>query len=306
MTRRANSPVLIIHGGAGVRGPAEERPARRRAMIEAAERGRAILQGGGSALDAVCAAIVAMEDSPLFNAGYGSALNAEGEVEMDASVMVVPFTAVVTRGDGASAGTIGAGAGVRRIRNPIQAARAVMTQTPHVLMIGTAAERLAARAGCALCRPDELITERARARWQNYMGREPQHGTVGAVALDLHGQLAAATSTGGITGKMPGRVGDSAIIGAGTFADRTGAASATGMGEAIMKTTLCREVVRIAARTTPGRAAVVAIRMMEESAGGEAGVIVVDRRGRLGYAHNAQAMDIATFTPADGIRHHNL
>jgi L-asparaginase / beta-aspartyl-peptidase len=306
--RGVAAPVLIIHGGAGVRGPVEERPARRRAMLEAAGRGRAVLQGGGSALDAVCATIVVMEDNPLFNAGHGSALNADGDVEMDASVMVVPFAAPPGDANGAAGGVIGAGAvaGLRRIRNPVLAARAVMTQTPHVLMIGAAAERLAARAGIALCRPDELITERARARWQAYMGRAAEHGTVGAVGLDIHGQLAAATSTGGITGKMPGRVGDSAIVGAGSFADRVGAASATGFGEAIMKTTLCREVVRMLARTTPARAAAMAIKTMELTAGGEAGVIVVDKRGRVGYAHNAQAMDVATFTPAEGIRHHAL
>ncbi len=306
--RRAVAPVLIIHGGAGVRGPAEERPARRRAMLDALDRGRAVLERGGSGLEAVCAAIVMMEDNPLFNAGYGSALNADGEVEMDASVMVVPFAAG-NAGDAASTGAIGAGAvaGVRRVRNPVLAARAVMTQTPHVLIIGAAAERLAFRSGISLCRPDELVAERARTRWKAYVGRgAAEHGTVGAVALDLHGQLAAATSTGGITGKMPGRVGDSAIVGAGTFADRTGAASATGIGEAIMKTTLCREVVRMLARTTPGRAAVTGIKTMEVTAGGEAGVIVVDKRGRVGFAHNAQAMDIATYIPGQGMRHQSL
>lgn len=303
---RSVAPVLIIHGGAGMRAPAQERPARRRAMIEAVSRGRAVLEGGGSALDAVCEAIVTMEDNPLFNAGYGSALNADGEVEMDASVMVVPFAAVSSAADGASSSVIGAGgvAGVRRVRNPVLAARAVMTQTPHVLIIGVAAERLAVRAGVGLCRPEELITDRARVRWQTYMGRAAEHGTVGAAALDLHGQLAAATSTGGITGKMAGRVGDSAIVGAGTFADRAGAASATGVGEAIMKTTLCREVVRMLARTTPARASAMAIKTMELTAGGEAGVIVVDKRGRVGYAHNAQAMDVATFSVTQGIRHY--
>jgi L-asparaginase / beta-aspartyl-peptidase len=175
-----------------------------------------------------------------------------------------------------------------------------------VLIIGTAAERLASRSGLAMCRPEELVTDRARARWKMYMGRSAEHGTVGAVALDMDGQLAAATSTGGITGKMAGRVGDSAIVGAGTYADRTGAASATGFGEAIMKTTLCREVVRMLARTAPSRAAAMGINMLEVMAGGEAGIIVVDRRGRIGYAHNAQAMDIATFTPAEGLRHYHL
>jgi L-asparaginase / beta-aspartyl-peptidase len=305
---RALSPALIIHGGAGVRAAVEERPARRRVMLEAADRGRAVLESGGTALDAVCAAVVVLEDDPLFNAGRGSALNAEGEVEMDASVMVVPFSTASGTNDGAPRVGIGAGAvaAVRRIRNPVLAARAVMTETLHVLLIGTAAERVAARAGVSLCRPEELITERSRTRWQTYMGRAAEHGTVGAAALDTHGQLAAATSTGGITGKMPGRVGDSAIVGAGTYADRIGAASATGIGEAIMKTTLCREVVRTLARTSPARAAVMAIKAMEHATGGEAGLIVLDKRGRLGYAHNAQAMDIATFTAAEGIRHHGL
>jgi L-asparaginase / beta-aspartyl-peptidase len=175
-----------------------------------------------------------------------------------------------------------------------------------VLLIGAAAERLAARAGINLCRPEELITERSRARWQNYLGKAAEHGTIGAAALDLHGQLAAATSTGGITGKMAGRVGDSAIVGAGTFADRIGAASATGLGESIMKVTLCREVVRMLARATPARAAMMTIKAMEQNVGGEAGVIVVDKRGRAGWSHNAQAMDVATFTAAEGCRYHGL
>ena len=203
---------------------------------------------------------------------------------------------------------IGAGAvaAVRRVRNPVLAARAVMAYTQHVLIVGVAAERLAARAGISFCRPEELITDRSRARWQNYMGRAADHGTVGAAALDSHGQLAAATSTGGITGKMAGRVGDSAIIGAGTFADRVGAASATGVGEAIMKATLCREAVRMLPRSTPSRAAQVSIKTLELSTGGEAGLILVDKHGRVGYAHNAQVMDVATFIPGAGVKHHSL
>jgi beta-aspartyl-peptidase (threonine type) len=308
VARRGVAPVLIVHGGAGMRGPAEERTRRRQAMLNAVRRGRELLEAGGSALDAVVEALVMMEDDPLFNAGYGAALNVDGEVEMDASVMVVPFVQASKDAGGGQQVPIGAGAvaGVRRVRNPVLAARAVMTHTPHVLLISAAAERLAARAGVSLCRPEELITDRARARWQNYMGQPAGHGTVGAAALDSHGQLAAATSTGGITGKMAGRVGDSAIIGAGTFVDRAGAASATGMGEAIMKATLCREVVRMLARTTPARAAQAVIEAMELKIGGEAGLIVVDKQGRVGYAHNAQAMDVAIFTPAEGISHHGL
>jgi L-asparaginase / beta-aspartyl-peptidase len=306
VARRGVAPVLIIHGGAGMRGPAVERPRRRQAMLAAVRRGHEVLESGGSALDAVVEAVVMMENDPLFNAGCGAALNADGEVEMDASVMAVPFVQASRDAGGGQQVPIGAGAvaGVRRVRNPVLAARAVMTHTAHVLLISTAAERLAARAGVSLCRPEELITDRARARWQNYMGQAAGHGTVGAAALDSHGQLAAATSTGGITGKMAGRVGDSAIIGAGTFVDLAGAASATGMGEAIMKATLCREVVRMLARATPARAAQAAIKTMELNIGGEAGLIVVDKQGRVGYAHNAQAMDVATFTPEQGIRHH--
>jgi L-asparaginase / beta-aspartyl-peptidase len=307
LMRDAVAPVLIIHGGAGIRGPVEDRPARRRAMLDAVARGSRILEAGASALDAVCDALVMLENNPLFNAGYGSALNSDGEVEMDASLMVVPFIAASTETDGAARDDIGAGAvaGVRRVRNPILLARAVMTHTPHILMIGAAAEQLAPQAGIELCPPEELISQRARARWHAYMGRAAGHGTVGAAALDLSGQFAAATSTGGITGKMPGRVGDSAIIGAGTFADRTGAASATGIGEAIMKATLCREAVRMLARRSAAQAAIASIEMLERTVGGEAGIIIVDRRGRVGFAHNAQAMDVATYTPSEGIRHHN-
>jgi L-asparaginase / beta-aspartyl-peptidase len=306
MSARRPQPVLIIHGGAGARSPAADRSRRRRAMLAAVGRGGEVLAAGGSALDAVCTAIVLMEDNPLFNAGYGSALNADGEVEMDASLMVVPFADPSTNSRQTPGGPIGAGAvaGIRRVRNPLLLARAVMTYTPHVLMIGAAAERLAQRAGISLCRPEELIAERARMRWQNYMERAADHGTVGAVALDVHGQLAAATSTGGITGKLAGRVGDSAIVGAGTYADRHGAASATGVGEAIMKATLCREAVRMLVRMGPSRAAAAEIETMARDTGGEAGIIMVDKRGRVGYAHNAQAMDVAIYTPGAGVKHY--
>lgn len=302
------TPALIVHGGAGARAPAQERALRRQALLAAARRGRELLEAGASALDAVMAAVVMMEDDPLFNAGYGSALNADGEVEMDASVMVFPFGEPAIADDGKPRGLTGAGAvaGIRRVRNPVLLAHAVMTQTPHVLIIGPAAERLAVRAEIKICRPEDLVTDRARARWQTYIEQSAGHGTVGAAAVDCRGQLAAATSTGGITGKMPGRVGDSAIIGAGTFAGPRGAASATGFGEAIMKATLCREVVNLLARTTPARAAIAGIQSLERTTAGEAGVILVDKRGRLGYAHNAQAMDIAVFTPAEGLKFHAL
>jgi L-asparaginase / beta-aspartyl-peptidase len=210
----------------------------------------------------------------------------------------------------------GAVAVITRVRNPILLARAVMELTPHVLMAGAGAERLARRAGIPLCRPAELITARARERWRAALERRVEvagtadagggpgrFGTVGAVALDAAGGLAAATSTGGVSGKLPGRVGDSAIIGAGTFADADGAASATGQGEAIMKAALCREAVAAVRRGEPGAVAERAIAELAALTVGQAGIIVVDRRGRLGYAHNAEVMDVATYDAARGFEY---
>lgn len=200
---------------------------------------------------------------------------------------------------------------VSRLRNPIRAARLVMDQTPHVLLGGSAAERLARKAGIRLCRPEQLISARARNRWLA-MGHEKQtqasqhHGTVGAAALDKAGNLAAATSTGGVLGKMTGRIGDSAIIGAGLYAAAAGAASATGTGEAIMKTCLCREAVALLARIGAQRAAARAIDDLYATTSGEAGVVMVDASGRFGYAHNAQAMEIALFAPPGEVRHQVL
>ncbi|HVB82952.1 MAG TPA: isoaspartyl peptidase/L-asparaginase, partial [Candidatus Binataceae bacterium] len=180
-------PALIAHGGAGGRGPASERPERRRGMLAAVAAGAEVLRSGGSALDAVVAAVRVLEDHPLFNAGVGSLLTIEGTVEMDASVMVaLPPVTPPRRGAAASpaharAGAVGprprtelcagAVAGITRVRNPILLARAVMDHTPHVLMAGAGAERLARRAGIALCRPEELVTERARARWRGALER---------------------------------------------------------------------------------------------------------------------------------------
>ncbi|MGH7914466.1 MAG: isoaspartyl peptidase/L-asparaginase, partial [Candidatus Binataceae bacterium] len=194
---------------------------------------------------------------------------------------------------------------------PILLARAVMERTPHVLMAGAGAERLARRAGIALCRPEDLVTPRSRERWRVALERRAEAagaaatggGTVGAVALDAQGGIAAATSTGGVGGKLPGRVGDSAIIGAGTFADAPGAASATGQGEAIMKATLCHEAVAALRRGAPRVVAERAITALAGLTCGQAGVIVIDRRGRLGYAHNAEVMDVAMFDAAGGFEY---
>ncbi len=326
MEQARTMPALIAHGGAGGRGPAAERPERRRGMLAAVAAGAEILRGGGSALDAVIAIVRSLEDHPLFNAGLGSLLTVDGSVEMDASIMVAaprpqsPPRAAAGAACGSAARRVelraGAVAAVTRVRNPILLARAVMDLTPHVLIAGAGAERLARRAGVPLCRPDDLVTPRARARWRAALerraetsaGAEPgdgsgRYGTVGAVALDAHGVLAAATSTGGVSGKLHGRIGDSAIIGAGTFADARGAASATGQGEAIMKVSLCREAIAMLGRGGPRNAAERAIAQLAAMTGGQAGIVMIDRRGRLGFAHNAEVMDVATFDAAGGFEY---
>ncbi len=268
--------------------------------MTAVKAGAAILRAGGSALDAVIASVTILEDHPLFNAGYGSTLNADGAVEMDASVMFAE--------DGeAKAGAV---ATISRVRNPAQLARAVMEHTPHVMMAGNGAERFARDQGITLCDPDSLIAPRARARFVALLKRQHQvglagakHGTVGAAALDLDQRLAAATSTGGVPGKMAGRVGDSAIIGAGTFATARAAASATGHGEAIMMASLCREVIGALGSGDPSRIAQRKLAELIAPQGSEAGIIVVDRKGRIGYAHNAETMEVAIFQLPGGLRH---
>jgi L-asparaginase / beta-aspartyl-peptidase len=300
-------------------------------MLAAMRLGARILRANGSALEAVVGTVAALEDHPLFNAGYGSLLNSQGNVEMDASVMfaepVDPAAALRPASRGKRSGhtdhsnasdyTVSAGAvaAVSRVRNPIVLARAVMEHSPHILMAGAGAESFARRAGIRLVRPEEMVTERARERWR---ARKQQsgmleaegaaraamgHGTVGAAAVDKHGAIAAATSTGGVPGKLFGRVGDSALIGAGTFAHALGAASATGQGEAIILTALCREAVLALADGSPQAVARDAIAEMIDATGAEAGVILVDRRGRIGYAHNAASMQVARYDPAGGLRH---
>ncbi len=237
MTRR--DPVLLIHGGAGAIEKGEASPEREAAIRDALRRalleGQAILDRGGPALDAVEAAVRSMEDSPFFNAGHGAALTSEGTIEHDACIM-----------DGTTRAA-GAVCGVGRIRNPIQAARAVMERTPHVMLTGVGAEAFAREAGLPLAPPWYFFTperqaalERVQAakRAKAATSERDRHGTVGAVALDAQGRLAAATSTGGYSDKMPGRVGDSPIVGAGNYADGRVAVSGTGHGESFIKTVL--------------------------------------------------------------------
>jgi beta-aspartyl-peptidase (threonine type) len=285
-------------------------------MMFALRCGIEILRGGGRALDAVSASVKALEDDEYFNAGYGSVLTADGRVEMDAALMLAKAAGDETDPKATNAARpapiqAGAVAVITRVKNPILLARAVMENTPHLLMAGAGAERIARQAGIPLCRPEELITARAKARWRTVLeSRLAQEcagdpgNTVGAVAIDTSGVIAAATSTGGMTGKLPGRVGDTAIVGAGIYADSRGAASATGHGEAIITTMLCRQAVMALSDGDPNRVAADVIADLGRATGSEAGIILVERRGRFGFAHNAGAMEVASFDSERGPRHH--
>lgn len=225
--------AIVVHGGAGNINPDhmdEEKRAQYQAKLEeAVNEGSAILKKGGTSLQAVEAAINILEDSPLFNAGKGAVFNANGQNEMDASIM-----------DG-STGNAGAVAGVRHIKNPISGAIAVMNESPHVMLIGEGAENFVKEQGVELTDTTWFFTER---RWEAFEKiKENKNGTVGCVALDKKGNIVAGTSTGGMTMKMPGRVGDSPIIGAGTYADnKTCGISATGHGEYFIRNVVAYDI----------------------------------------------------------------
>jgi beta-aspartyl-peptidase (threonine type) len=271
-------PVIAIHGGAGVL--RADRPGERhRAVLrQALQAGYQILLDGGSSLDAVAASVVVLEDSPLFNAGRGASFNSAGEIEMDASIM-----------DGATL-RAGAVAAVKRIRNPILAARAVMEASRHVLLAGTGAERFARQHGLRLESSAYFRTAKRLAALRKNL--KNYHGTVGAVALDADGDLAAATSTGGYTGKLPGRVGDSPIIGAGTYADnRACAVSGTGLGEAFIRAAVAYDVTaRLRYQGVSLAAAAAAALKSVADLGGDGGLIAVDRRGNVTMPFNSEGM----------------
>jgi len=270
-------PAILVHGGAGRR--LAELDERVQAGCDAAaDAGWAVLAPGGTALDAVLAALVAMENDPLFNAGVGSCLTAAGTVEMDASIM-----------DGAT--LAGAGVGVlTTVANPIRLAHAVLIDGRHALLAGAGAEAFARQCGLPTVAPESLITARQRQRWQARAG--DQSGTVGAVAVDARGHVAAATSTGGMLGKLPGRIGDSAVIGAGTYADdRAGAASATGHGEAIIIAGLAKAAVdELRSGRHPSTVAAALVAEAGVQRGALVGLILVDRFGRVGVAQHAESM----------------
>ncbi|HEX6512450.1 MAG TPA: isoaspartyl peptidase/L-asparaginase [Chloroflexota bacterium] len=270
----ASGPVIVVHGGAGTH-PSELAAEYGRGIREALAAGWDVLSGAGSALDAVEEAVVALEDAPVFNAGHGACLTSDGRAQLDAMIM-----------DGASLNAGGVTC-VERLRNPIRAARQILERSPHLLFAGPDAERLASELGMPLCNNEELITERQRRRLT-----ELSHDTVGAIALDSQGNLAAATSTGGVAGKTPGRVGDSPLPGAGCYADNeTGAISATGRGEDIMKLVLGKWATdRLGGGVPPERASALAIELLGARLNGRGGLILLDRQGRYGQAANTPAM----------------
>lgn len=273
-------PVVAVHGGAGG-APKGDVAAHREALGAAVEAARAELAGGGTALDAAVAAVVLLEDCPLFNAGRGAVPTADGAFETDAAVMDGP-----TRRAGAVAAVTG-------VRNPVLLARGVMDDTPHVLVVGAGAERLAERSGLELKGPD-WFAERADAHEPGDaggVGATAGGGTVGAVVRDGGGRLAAATSTGGMRGQLAGRVGDTPVLGAGTYADDLVAVSATGDGEAVIRTAAGHEIAALVrhAGVPLAEAAARAIEAVGEL-GGSGGLIALGREGEPALPFSTAAL----------------
>ena len=306
-------PSLIVHGGAWDI-PDESIDACKSGCERALAVGWAILSRGGSALDAVEAAVVLLEDEPVFDAGFGSHLNLDGRVECDAIVM-----------DGATlrAGSVAA---LQRVRNPIQLARKVLENCPHMMLVASGAERFAEEHGVPLCAPEELVCDAERDAWLKCRNskhaaahhRGHEQGTVGAVALDNGGRLFAATSTGGTCCKLPGRVGDSPLIGCGCYADsEAGGVSCTGYGEAIMKVVMAKtaadflrcpvsaqsdlpHTVILPTRFTadvPSLAARQAVHVLAKRTHATGGLVLLDRDGNPGLAFNTPRMAYGYVAP---------
>ncbi len=285
--------AVIVHGGAWNM-PADLLEPHQHGCREAVLRAWRVLRNGGTAMDAVEAAVTYLEDDPTFDAGTGSFLNLDGQVELDAGVM-----------DGSTLAA-GAVAAVHQVRNPIILARRVM-ESEHVLIAGPGATRFAQKMGVPLCEEADLVVERERQLWERVrqnsldpdavvFGREAL-STVGAVALDLSGNVAAGTSTGGSLNKWPGRVGDVPLVGSGFYATPDGGASCTGRGEDIMRVTLAKHAVDlIAAGKSAAAAAGESIRLLSDRLGGVGGIILVDRTGGVGHAHSTKHMAYAFIT----------
>lgn len=297
---------LIVHGGAWDIPDAAVADCRT-GIRKALEAGREVLARGGSSLDAVEAAIVVLEDDVTFDAGTGAHLNRDGHVQLDAILM-----------DGSSL-KAGAVAAVARVKNPIHLARKILDSSEHMMLAGEGAELFARENGLSLCDPGELIVDRERMAWRECRQGEHaaknhfshKHGTVGAVARDSEGHIAAGTSTGGTCCKFPGRVGDSPLIGCGCYADKeAGGVSCTGYGEAIMKIVMAKTAVELLrgpvapqreserrSGLSPLVAAKECVRILESRGGGTGGLILLDRAGRPAAAYSTTRMAYGYFQP---------
>src|SRR5580658_4162525 len=291
----SNDPVLVVHGGAWAM-PDDMVEAHINGVRNALAAGWSVLARGGTALDAVEEAVVVMEDDETFDAGRGSFLNRDGKVQLDALIM-----------DGATLRAGGVGC-VERVRNPVRAARKILSESRHVYFVGEGAERFAAEHGIELCKNEDLVIAREVERLREYQAQQAEqgsakdgndlfapaisHDTVGAVALDRAGNIAAATSTGGTLNKAPGRLGDSSLIGCGCYADNLSAAvSTTGWGEPIMKLVLAKWTAdRVAAGNLPEWAAQAAMNYLKDRLNGHGGIIVLNAQGQVGIAHNTPRM----------------
>src|SRR6266498_78965 len=278
--------VLVIHGGAGTILKSQMTPEKEKAyqqgLNDALQTGYDILSKGGTALDAVEASIKVLEDNPLFNAGKGAVFTNEGKNELDASIM-----------DGKTL-KAGAVAGVTTIKNPITAARAVMDKSEHVMMAGKGAEKFAAQQGCTIVEPSYFFTEdRWKALLKQPHNSDYKYGTVGCVALDMQGNLAAGTSTGGMTNKKFGRIGDSPVIGAGTYANNaTCAISCTGYGEYFIRLVMAKSVsdkMELAHQNLTDAANEMIMHKLGEL-GGDGGLIAVDKDGNIAMPFNTSGM----------------
>lgn len=289
-----SDPVLVVHGGAWAM-PDDMVQAHLHGVRNALVAGWRVLERGGPALDAVEEAVVIMEDDATFDAGRGSFLNRDGKVQLDALIM-----------DGSTLRAGGVGC-VERLKNPIRAARKILSESPHVYFVAEGAEQFAAEHGVALCRNEDLVVAREVERLREYQELAARgsandgedlfapsisHDTVGAVALDGGGNIAAATSTGGTLNKAPGRLGDSSLIGCGCYADNlSAAASTTGWGEPIMKLVLAKWTAdRVSAGNLPEWAAQEAMNYLKQRLNGHGGIIVLNAQGQFGIAHNTPRM----------------
>jgi L-asparaginase / beta-aspartyl-peptidase len=288
--------VLVIHGGAWAI-PDDMVGAHLNGVKNAIAAGWDVLSQAGCALDAVEQAVVVMEDDETFDAGHGAFLNREGRVQLDALIM-----------DGATLRAGGVGC-VEHLRNPVRTARKILSESPHLYFVAEGAERFAAEHGIPLCKNEELIIPREVERLREFQAHLAEHekdlfapaishDTVGAVALDCDGNIAAATSTGGTLNKAPGRLGDSSLIGCGCYADNaSAAASTTGWGEPIMKLVLAKwSADRVAAGNVPEWVAQEAMNYLQSRVQGHGGIILLDARGRFGIAHNTPRMAWAVKT----------